>query len=115
MDLFAKRLRERASELGISHAEVARRSGLSERRYSHYVNGIREPDLATLVRIAGALRSTPNELLAADEKRKPSSHSILIDRLHSAAQALSEHDLELVVLQTEALTRRAQVGRKRIK
>jgi transcriptional regulator with XRE-family HTH domain len=106
MELFANSLRERAAELGISHAEAARRSGLSERRYSHYVSGIREPDLATLVRIATALQTTPNHLLGVGNKRQPSSRSLLVDRLNSAAQALSDHDLEVVVLQTEALTNR---------
>lgn len=110
MDIFASRLRTRAAELGISHAEAARRSGLSERRYSHYVSGIREPDLATLVRIANALQTTPNVLLGIDEKRKSSIRSRLVDRLNSAAEGVSDGDLEVVVLQVEAL-----VGRHRRK
>ena len=60
MDLFASRPRERAAELGIAHAEAARRAGLSERRCSRYVSRIREPDLAALVRIAEALSATPD-------------------------------------------------------
>ena len=111
MELFAKRLRKRAAELGIPHAEVARRSGLSERRYSHYVSGVREPDLATLVRIAEALQITPNDLLGPGENSKPTSRMILMDRLNSAAQGLSDHDLEVIVVQTEALT--GQPRRKR--
>jgi transcriptional regulator with XRE-family HTH domain len=103
MDLFAKRLRHRASELGIPHAEAARRSGLSERRYSHYVSGIREPNLATLVRIAEALQTTPNELLGVGDQKDRSARSLLVDRLNSAAQGLSDHDLAVVVLQTEAV------------
>ena len=106
MELFANSLRKRAAKLGISNAEAARRSGLSERRYSHYVSGIREPDLATLLRIAEALQATPNDLLGVGDNRKPSSRSLLIDRLNSAANALSDHDLEVVALQTEALASR---------
>ncbi|WP_312890263.1 helix-turn-helix domain-containing protein [Rhizobium laguerreae] len=45
MDILSKRLRERAEQLGISNAEAARRVGLDERRYAHYVAGRREPDL----------------------------------------------------------------------
>lgn len=112
MDTFAFQLKERAAELGISHAEAARRSGLSERRYSHYVSGIREPDLATLVRIAEALQTTPNLLLGVGDKRKPSAHALLIDRLNSAAQSLSDDDLEIVVVQTEALTGRHRRKRR---
>jgi transcriptional regulator with XRE-family HTH domain len=106
MDLFACRLRERAAELGIAHAEAARRSGLSERRYSHYVNGIREPDLATLVRIAEALQTTPDALLGVADPKPASPRSRLIDRLNSAARALADEDLETVIVQTEALAAR---------
>lgn len=103
MMVFATRLRERAAELGIAHAEAARRSGLSERRYSHYVNGIREPDLATLVRIAEALRTRPDDLLGFGDPDEVSERSKLIARLVSAAQLLTDEVLEIVAVQTEAL------------
>jgi transcriptional regulator with XRE-family HTH domain len=106
MDQFAARLRQRAQELGISNAEAARRSGLNEQRYGHYVKGRREPDLATLVRIARALETTPDDLLLLDTtKVEPSRRAVLRDRLNSAAKALTEKDLELVVVQTEALAK----------
>jgi transcriptional regulator with XRE-family HTH domain len=112
MDLFAKRLRERARELGVSDAAVARRSGLTERRYSNYVGGRREPDLATVVRIAESLQTTPNDLLGVGDKKKTSSRTVLVDRLNSAALGLSDHDLEIVVLQTEALANRDRKRRR---
>ena len=62
MDVFATKLRERAAQLGISNAEVARRAGLSERRYGHYVSGVREPDLRTLLTIA----ATANLMFLSD-------------------------------------------------
>jgi transcriptional regulator with XRE-family HTH domain len=65
MDVYARNLRRRARELGLSDAEIARRAGLTERRYGHYVAGTREPDLATLVRICEVLAATPNDLLLA--------------------------------------------------
>lgn len=104
MDQFALRLRQRAKALGISHAEAARRSGVSERRYGHYVRGIREPDLSTLVRIAEALQTTPNALLGIGIKKNEQSRRMLLaDRLNSAAGMLRERELEIVALQTEAL------------
>ena len=54
MDVFARKLKERADQLGISSAEAARRCELDERRYGHYASGRREPDLATLTKIARA-------------------------------------------------------------
>ena len=110
MMVFANRLRERAAELGIAHAEAARRAGLTERSYNHYVNGIREPNLITLVRIAGVLQTTPDDLLGVSKQEEVSARSMLIDRLTSAAQVLADEVLEIVVVQAEALavSRRAK-------
>ena len=63
MENFAQNLRTRIEELGLTHAEVARRCGLEIRRFHHYVVGDREPDLKTLVRIAQVLDTTPDSLL----------------------------------------------------
>ncbi len=63
MESFASNLKQRAVDLGLSNAEVARRAGLTERRYGNYITGRREPDLATLVRIASVLESSPNVTL----------------------------------------------------
>lgn len=102
MELFASNLRKRAEELGISHAEVARRAGLSETRYGNYVSGRREPDLATLVRIASVLATTPNELLASDiSVAKPDE--LVRQRTISALVALRTDDLERVAIIVEAL------------
>lgn len=102
MELFATNLRRRAEELGISNAEVARRAGLSERRYGNYVSGRREPDLATLVKIASVLATTPNDLLTkadftiAEEGRTQ-------ERAVAALAALHADDLDRVVIMIEAL------------
>ena len=58
-----EKLQARARELGLTDAEVARRLGLAQGRYSNYVNGNREPDLATLTRICRELAITPDQLL----------------------------------------------------
>jgi transcriptional regulator with XRE-family HTH domain len=101
---LGQQLRQRAKELGLSNAEVARRVGLSERRYAFYVTGDHEPDLSTLVRISRALATTPNALLGVSEDAKEGSRrASLIERLRSAARALSESDLQVVVVQAEAV------------
>ena len=63
MEQFTNNLRGRVHELGLSFAEVARRCGLPERRFANYAAGAREPDLATLVKIAETLATTPDALL----------------------------------------------------
>jgi transcriptional regulator with XRE-family HTH domain len=106
MDIFAKRLRERSEQLGISVAEAGRRAGLDERRYAHYANGRREPDLATLVRIAQALATTPNWLLGfTQEGETATARSDLLDRLESAASALPDTEVRRLCILAEAVVR----------
>ncbi|MBB2974012.1 transcriptional regulator with XRE-family HTH domain [Mesorhizobium sp. RMAD-H1] len=101
---FASNLRRRAEELGIPNAEVARRVGLSERRYANYVSGKREPDLATLVRIAEVLGTSPNSLLTDQARKEAQSiKALLQDRLRIAASLMDERSLEITVIQAEAI------------
>lgn len=102
MELFANNLRQRAEQLGLAHAEVARRAGLSERRYGNYVSGRREPDLATLVRIAQVLETTPNDLLGVSTDGR---HDTLGDKINSAASALDKPDREVLAACAEAIVR----------
>jgi transcriptional regulator with XRE-family HTH domain len=102
MELFAANLRKRAEELGISNAEVARRAGLRERRYGNYVSGRREPDLATLVRIASVLATTPNDLLTTHASAR-TSDELARQRATAAFASLSPDDLERIVIMVEAL------------
>jgi transcriptional regulator with XRE-family HTH domain len=102
MDALARALRTRAQELGLSHAAIARRIGVSERRYAHYVTGRNEPDLATLVRIAKALQTSPNEILGFAPETNGSKRA-LRDRLNAAANAMDDRQLEMTVVQAEAI------------
>ncbi len=102
MDIFAKNLRNRAEELRLQHAEVARRAGLTDQRYGNYVSGRREPDLATLVRIARALATTPNVLLGVDGAAT-SDDDFLHDKISSAVGALNKADREIVAACAEAI------------
>jgi transcriptional regulator with XRE-family HTH domain len=102
MDLFAANLRKRAAQLGISNAEVARRAGLSERRYGNYVSGRREPDLTTLVKIAKVLTTTPNDLLSKDTPAM-SAGELSRQRAVAAIAALRADDLNRVAIIVEAL------------
>lgn len=104
MDVFARKLKERAEQLGISNAEAARRCDLDERRYAHYVSGRREPDLATLVKIAQTLGTTPNWLLGLSVVGTDgTARTNMQDRLISAAQMMPSDKLRHLVIQAEAL------------
>ncbi|MCS0496864.1 helix-turn-helix transcriptional regulator [Ancylobacter sp. MQZ15Z-1] len=103
MEPFASNLRKRAEELGISNAEAARRAGLSERRYGNYISGRREPDLATLVRIATVLETSPNALLSFGAQVDVVGPKT---KLLAAANVLTSADLETVSIMVEALASR---------
>lgn len=103
MDAFANNIRKRAAALNLSNAEVARRAGLSERRYGNYAIGRREPDLATLRRIAEVLGSSVDDLLreTGDDSSFDLRQSLTL-RLVAAAATLPASDIEMVVIQVEA-------------
>src|SRR5258708_35718051 len=88
MELLAKRLRERARQLNLSDAEVARRAGLVERRYGHYTRGTHEPAYATLLRICAVLDVTPNDLLLPAPHVRPSIQNRWLSRLVRAGRSI---------------------------
>lgn len=115
-EILAAQLRGYAKELGLSDAEVARRAGLTERQYGFYVSKARRPDsearspkLETLVKLAKVLGVTPNDLLGWGQgENRPTKRSAMKQRLSLAADNLQEAELELVVVQVEALAARGK-------
>lgn len=106
MQVLGEQLRQRAQELELSDAEVARRAGLTPRRYGHYVTGHREPDLQTLARICKVLNTTPNQLLGFGEgktAKRRGERDKLVERLLAAASVLDERRLKLAIRQVEAI------------
>ena len=114
MDIFAKRLKERAAELGISNAQAARLCDLDERRYANYANDQREPDLMTLAKIARVLNTSTDHLLGLTDPLPQTERARLLDRLNVAAASLTDEELRTIVTQTEALAipRPMKTGKK---
>ena len=54
-------------------------------------------------RIARALQTTPNELLGFGAETKRSKRTALRDRLNAAADAMDDRELEITVVQAEAI------------
>lgn len=94
---LGQRLRERARELELTDAEVARRAGLTARRYGHYVTDRNEPDLATLVSLCVILETTPNCLLGYGESHTSGNERQLqaIDAITAQLRRLDEPMLGL--------------------
>lgn len=104
MSILAKKLKEHAELLGVSNAEVARRVGIEERAYAHYVADRRMPKVATLIQIAERLGTTPNDLLGFEaEFKADEATNALINRFVRAAGHMSAEELELCVVQAEAI------------
>jgi transcriptional regulator with XRE-family HTH domain len=114
MDIFAKRLKERAADLGISNAQAARLCELDERRYANYANDQREPDLMTLAKIARVLNTSADHLLGLTDPPPQTARARLLDRLNVAAASLTDEELRTIVTQTEALAipRPKKTGKK---
>lgn len=104
-------MRARAQALGLSDAEVARRSGLSEQRYGNYVRDAHEPDLETLVTIARTLGATLDSLLLGSQAEQGLDpvRASLETRLLSAARALDLVDLKIAVGQIELAVQHRRV------
>jgi len=105
MEGFGARLVTRARELGLSNAEVARRAGLSERRFGNYATDTREPDLQTLAVLAKVLAISADELLgmtAPIEDRQ--ARDGIIARINAALGTLEEDDLEILAVQVRAVS-----------
>lgn len=102
MQGFGERLRLRAKALGMTDSEVARRLGLSQGRYSNYVNGIVEPDLGTLVRIARALGMTADEALGVTPPAAEDEGQVLRTRIALAAETMDPAALEAAAVMFDA-------------
>ena len=87
MRIFVDRLQERASELGLSQAEVARL----------------QPDLATLVRIAKSLQTTPNWLLGVEPTEDSDTRGHLSAKISATCQAMDLQRLGIAVTLIDAL------------
>ena len=96
MQGFGARLAARAKELSLTHAEVARRAGLSERRFGNYVTDIREPDLHTLTILAKVLAISADELLGMSENTGATERDQSLAQIEAALHQLPDEDLKLV-------------------
>jgi len=106
MDGFGVRLAARARELGLSNAEVARRAGLSERRFGNYVADYRDPGLSTLATLAKVMLITTDTLLGLATERAESDRGRLLGEIEAALRHLPESDLDLISIQLRAVAER---------
>jgi transcriptional regulator with XRE-family HTH domain len=102
---FGERLKSRAKVLGLTDSEVARRLGLSQGRYSNYVNEVVEPDLGTLVKIARTLGITADEALGMTSPTDEDQGQLLRTRIALAAETMDPAALEAAATIFDAAAR----------
>lgn len=102
---WGERLRTRARELGLTDSDVARRVGLTQRRYSSYVNMSREPGFRDLLRICEGLGVTPNFVLGVD---LPSAHDDGLRRAGSALGRMSDEQRTLALAALDGMADAAE-------
>ena len=115
MTSFARKVRERCKELDLAHAEVARRSGLTERRFGHYVAGTREPDLATLLKICATLETSPNALLGVEETTKKDRDNSDREAIVAGLALLTPSNLRLLKAMVGSMITQQRTAKRDIK
>jgi transcriptional regulator with XRE-family HTH domain len=86
---FAETLKRRAKALGLKDAEIARRVGVSARRYGHWTLDRGEPNLELFVAICRELSITPNQALGIEPIPEMGDAD-----LNSALASLSEDEMQ---------------------
>lgn len=64
---FGERLRNTRERQKLNQTELARKSGLTPAAISQLEAGLREPNFSTIVSLASALGTTPNDLMGIEE------------------------------------------------
>lgn len=84
----------------LSQNDVAGCIGLSQQSYSHYETGVREPDIATIVKLAKFYDVSADYLLGITDKKRAEDSFVL-----------SDHEKELIIAYRDNPTMQAAVDR----
>ena len=90
---FAERLKKTRERQGLKQWELAERSGLTPAAISQLESRQREPTFSTIVRLAAALKTSPNDLMDIGdaERMDPSLRGLFRD-----AKKLTAEDVDAV-------------------
>jgi len=98
MDINPAKVQKALADLGISQAELSRRTGWSEATVSRYMKGTQgEVSLTKLSQLAAALRVSPAALVDLEDVAQDEAEKKLLRNYRSAA----ERDKDLAQAQVE--------------
>lgn len=110
---WGERLKDRAREMGLTDSAVAVLTGLSQRRYSSYVNETREPDFRTFMSICRALRTSPDAVLGFVPHPALGATDGVEARLRSVLMIMKPGEREKALAVLEAMAGTKGTGRSR--
>jgi len=79
MSSFPKRLKELREELGFKQSDLAEQLGLGSAAVSKYENGVSQPDIESLVKIAAMFRVSADYLLGLSDNPLPNNQKTSFD------------------------------------
>lgn len=82
---------------------MARRAGLSERRFGNYATDTREPDLHTLGVLARVLAIGADKLLGMSNEPTATDRDQSLAQIEAALHQLPDEDLKLVSVELRAV------------
>src|SRR5947208_342492 len=104
-NVFAERLRERRTKLGLLQAQLAEKAGLPATAISHFEAGARKPSFDSLRALANALECTTDWLIGRVDDPGETGAT---DRLHRDLQNMSTSDRATVELLIKALAEKSK-------
>ena len=95
---IGERIRDRMKVLGYKQKDLAEKVGLTNVTLSRYIHNHRTPKGMTLIALASALHTTPNELLGIEEKTDFEADLMRLHRLiaRNADKLTKKQKLEII-------------------
>jgi len=114
--VFGRRLNERAMELGMTGAKVARLAGINPKSFNNYINGERQPDTETLRAIAVALETSVDTLISAKPmlENRDSPTFLATQRITAACLNLTGEDMGFLAAIADAIHWRRRDERRKL-
>ena len=94
--VFGRRLQEIRNRRGLTQLEVAERLGIHQSLVSQYERGYLRLHGALILKLAKILRTSPNEILGAEEPRENGLDRRFLRRLQKVDQ-LSKRDKQILL------------------
>ena len=101
--MIGNKLHEFRKRMGYTQAEIAEKSGISDRTYADIERGTVNMRVETLLRICNALHITPDEILTTKEPANSMDSDTLYEKLNLCSSQDKETALKLLSVFLQSL------------